>query len=204
MTTNGITHVKVHLATNKHGAVNVCPDTLSKALLFIMNRANHPLHIHCNQGKHRTGCVVACLRKIQGVPLSEILAEYHAYAWPKAREGDVKLITAFDPASVYEYAVRTGYLRDIANMSVWPGLRAERLADIDALAAALMHGIVRSDSAVDVEMASTCAEAGDMEMEEMFGEATQLDEMFGVEMEVDGQVGAVTAGPDGSRARIVV
>lgn len=174
-----------------------------------MNRANHPLHIHCNQGKHRTGCLVACLRKIQGVPLPDILAEYHAYAWPKSRDGDVKLITAFDPASVYEYAVRTGYLRDLANLSVWPGLRAERLGDVDALAAALMYGIVRNDSAVDVEMAavsSTCGEAGDMEMEEVFGEPTQLDDMFGVEMEMEmeGQVGAVTAGPDGSRARIVV
>ncbi|KAF2480180.1 protein-tyrosine phosphatase, partial [Neohortaea acidophila] len=104
--TNQITHVKIHLATNKHGAVNITPDTLSQALLFVMNRANHPLHIHCNQGKHRTGCLVACLRKIQGVPLPDILAEYHAYAWPKSRDGDVKLITAFDPASVYEYAVR--------------------------------------------------------------------------------------------------
>lgn len=85
-------------------------DSLCEALLFVMDGANYPLWIHCNQGRHRTGCVVACLRKIQGTPIQEIIDEYVAYANPKVRPGDIALIKSFDPSAVYSHAKQTGFI----------------------------------------------------------------------------------------------
>ena len=109
---SNITQMNVNIATNKDGKVNTTLDSLCRALLFVMDSSNYPLYIHCNQGKHRTGCVVACLRKIQGLPIEEILAEYHAYAGLKAREGDISVIKAFEPDAVFEYASTNGYFQD--------------------------------------------------------------------------------------------
>lgn len=52
--------------------------------------------IHCNKGKHRTGSVIGCLRKLRGWSLSSIVAEYHMFAQPKSRLEDQRFIEAFD------------------------------------------------------------------------------------------------------------
>ena len=39
----------------------------------------------CNLGRHRTGTVIGCLRKLQNWNLSAILEEYRRYAGPKVR-----------------------------------------------------------------------------------------------------------------------
>lgn len=75
-----------------------------------MDGANYPLWIHCNQGRHRTGCVVACLRKVQGMPIEEVIKEYVAYSSPKARPGDIAFIRAFDPSAIFKYAKQTGFI----------------------------------------------------------------------------------------------
>lgn len=98
-----------------------------------MDCANYPLYIHCNQGRHRTGCVTACFRKIQRWPIEDILAEYRTYANPKAREADIDLIRAFDPEAVFEYAKFHGYLDDKPFMKRMDSA----IGNIDALAEAL-------------------------------------------------------------------
>lgn len=47
---------------------------LKKVLRDILDPCNHPLLIHCNKGKHRTGSVVGCLRKIRDWSLSSIVS----------------------------------------------------------------------------------------------------------------------------------
>jgi Tyrosine phosphatase family len=47
---------------------------LKKVLRDILDPSNHPLLIHCNKGKHRTGSVVGCLRKIRDWSLSSIVS----------------------------------------------------------------------------------------------------------------------------------
>jgi len=98
-----------------------------------MDCTNYPLYVHCNQGRHRTGCVIACLRKIQRVPIEDIIAEYRAYANPKARPGDIDLIRAFDPECVFEYAKTHGLLENQPFMKRMDSA----IANIDALAEAL-------------------------------------------------------------------
>jgi tyrosine-protein phosphatase SIW14 len=46
--------------------------------------------------QHRTGCVVAVVRKVSGWELGSIIDEYKAYAEPKVRECDVKYISSFE------------------------------------------------------------------------------------------------------------
>ncbi|KAL0874293.1 hypothetical protein Bca101_023998 [Brassica carinata] len=57
---------------------------------------NHPILIHCKQGKHRTGCLVGCLRKVQNWCLSSVLEEYQKCAGLKWRQRDLRFIEEFD------------------------------------------------------------------------------------------------------------
>lgn len=91
-------------------------DSLCEAIVFAINPLNHPVWIHCNQGRHRTGCVVACIRKIQLWPIDEILEEYQTYANPKPRDGDIQLIKDFDPEWVLEFAKKEGVLADFSSL----------------------------------------------------------------------------------------
>ena len=55
-----------------------------------------PVLIHCNQGKHRTGCLVGCLRKVQRWSLVAIFDEYRLHAGRKARIVDQQFIERID------------------------------------------------------------------------------------------------------------
>lgn len=125
--------VRVDVAPNKEGKVKTTWDSICEALLIVMDCANYPLYVHCNQGRHRTGCVIACLRKVQRWPIDAVLAEYRAYAHPKARDGDVELIKQFDPEAVYDYAKSKGYLDKQPFMKRMDSA----IANVDALAEAL-------------------------------------------------------------------
>ncbi|VAI61348.1 unnamed protein product [Triticum turgidum subsp. durum] len=61
---------------------------------------NHPVLIHCKRGKHRTGCVVGCLRKLQKWRLSSVLDEYLHFAAAKARKTDQRFMELFDTSSL--------------------------------------------------------------------------------------------------------
>lgn len=49
---NGIRQFQVHIRANK-GEVSITQDTMRDALKIILDRANHPILIHCNKGKVR-------------------------------------------------------------------------------------------------------------------------------------------------------
>ncbi|KAM0715342.1 hypothetical protein Q7P37_008840 [Cladosporium fusiforme] len=107
--TKGVSRHRIDISPNKEGKVKTSSDSICKALLIVLDAANHPLYIHCNQGRHRTGCVIACLRKVQGWPIEAITAEYEAYANPKMRDGDLEFIrNVFQPESLLEYAKQHG------------------------------------------------------------------------------------------------
>lgn len=130
---SGINRMRVDIAPNKEGKVSTTWDSLCEALLIVMDCANYPLFVHCNQGRHRTGCVIACLRKVQRWPIEDVLAEYRAYANPKIRDGDIDLIKAFDPECVFDFAKSHGYLDNMPFMKRMDSA----IANVDALAEAL-------------------------------------------------------------------
>lgn len=109
MQSNNIRQEVVLIPANKD-MVTIEATTMVKALGVVLDKANHPLLIHCNKGKHRTGCVVACLRKIQGEALDGALTEYHAYADPKARVLDEIFIKEFDERALLWLAAENGFL----------------------------------------------------------------------------------------------
>lgn len=156
----GIKRRRVDIAPNKDGKIKTTWDSLCEALLVMLDASNYPLYIHCNQGRHRTGCIVACLRRIQRWPLDDILTEYEAYASPKARPGDKDLIRTFDPAVVFDYAQRHGYLDDRPFMRRMDST----IIDIDGLAQALsLNGCSTSadDWPMDLSTISTSSVAAD-------------------------------------------
>jgi tyrosine-protein phosphatase OCA1 len=75
--------------------------TIKKALELIVNRNNYPLLVCCGMGRHRTGTVIGCLRRLQGWNLASVSEEYRRFTG--ARGGRILvelLIESFDINSV--------------------------------------------------------------------------------------------------------
>jgi tyrosine-protein phosphatase SIW14 len=95
---------------NKWPFKEIDADVLAGALHFVMHRSTgpaaaalpvppytyRPCLFHCNKGKHRTGSLAGCLRKLRGWGLSAIVQEYQSFAAPKPRLEDQRFIEAFD------------------------------------------------------------------------------------------------------------
>jgi tyrosine-protein phosphatase SIW14 len=105
----GIQHFHVHVKANK-GEVRVESCEMSRALRLIMDRTNHPILVHCNKGKHRTGCTIACFRRILGVDAETVREEYHNYAGAKARFLDEVFFENFDLNLVMWIARKEGWV----------------------------------------------------------------------------------------------
>jgi len=91
---NGITHRIFDMAGTKKQAISL--DMMQEILEVVTNSDNYPLLIHCNHGKHRTGCVAGLVRKASQWGPSAIVQEYTRFASPKARETDIEYLTKFD------------------------------------------------------------------------------------------------------------
>ncbi|KAJ2377535.1 tyrosine-protein phosphatase siw14 [Coemansia sp. RSA 2607] len=99
---NGIKLFQFGVAGNKEPFADIPEDIMSEALLTLMDKRNHPILIHCNKGKHRTGCLVGCLRKLQEWSNTSIFDEYRRYSAPKSRSMDQQYIELFDIRPVLE------------------------------------------------------------------------------------------------------
>ncbi|KAK3314527.1 tyrosine phosphatase family-domain-containing protein [Apodospora peruviana] len=106
---NGIRHHVFDMQGTKKKEIPI--QTMKAILRLVLDTQNHPLLIHCNHGKHRTGCVVGVVRKLTGWELSNIIREYKNYAEPKVRECDINYITGFEPASITNLWVKEASMR---------------------------------------------------------------------------------------------
>ncbi|KAF8474907.1 protein-tyrosine phosphatase [Kalaharituber pfeilii] len=106
----GIKHFQIGMPGNKEPFVNIPKDRVAAALEVVLDRRNHPILIHCNKGKHRTGCVVGCLRKIQQWGLTLIFDEYRRHSHPKSRALDQQFIELFDQSVVMEIAITNDWI----------------------------------------------------------------------------------------------
>ncbi|CAN1262200.1 Tyrosine-protein phosphatase DSP3 [Linum perenne] len=79
--------------------VSSCPLTpFLLACLLILK--NHAICIHCKRGKHRTGCLVGCFRKLQNWCLSSVKDEYQHFAGMKSRDSDLFFLESFNVESL--------------------------------------------------------------------------------------------------------
>ncbi|AEC08767.1 unnamed protein product [Arabidopsis thaliana] len=76
--------------------VDILDQKIREALKVLLDEKNHPLLIHCKRGKHRTGCLVGCMRKLQKWCITSILDEYKRFAAAKARVSDQRFLESFD------------------------------------------------------------------------------------------------------------
>ncbi|ORX61869.1 hypothetical protein DM01DRAFT_1067711 [Hesseltinella vesiculosa] len=90
-------------------------DKISAALAAILDKRNHPILIHCNKGKHRTGCLIGCLRKVQNWSHTSIFDEYRRFSHPKSRSMDQQFIELYDANQVWP-------LVDPKHLPNWPTL----------------------------------------------------------------------------------
>ncbi|KAL7943762.1 tyrosine phosphatase family domain-containing protein [Trichoderma barbatum] len=103
--TNGIQQVVFNMKGTKKEPIP--PATMASILEVVLDRKNYPLMIHCNHGKHRTGCVVAVVRKLSGWNPDRVVDEYKTYAAPKVRECDIEYIASFQPSSLEITLIRS-------------------------------------------------------------------------------------------------
>ncbi|XP_010683382.1 tyrosine-protein phosphatase DSP3-like [Beta vulgaris subsp. vulgaris] len=75
---------------------NIPKDVIYNALYILIDVRNYPILIHCKRGKHRTGCVVGCYRKLQNWCMKSVFEEYQHYAGGKARSSDMNFMQEYD------------------------------------------------------------------------------------------------------------
>ncbi|KAL0586193.1 hypothetical protein ABG067_004041 [Albugo candida] len=81
---------------NKEPFVDIPEAGMLSALKAVLDIRNHPMLIHCNKGKHRTGCLVGSLRKVQRWAYSSTFDEYIRFSSPKPRMMDQQFIELLD------------------------------------------------------------------------------------------------------------
>ncbi|KAF0739866.1 hypothetical protein Ae201684P_016527 [Aphanomyces euteiches] len=110
---HNITLLQFGVPGNKEPFVDIPEKGIAAALSAVLDQRNHPMLIHCNKGKHRTGCLVGSLRKVQRWAFSSIFDEYIRFSHPKPRMMDQQFIELFKTELVKENA---------ENRPAWPGL----------------------------------------------------------------------------------
>ena len=110
MRTEGIAHHRIHVLANKDPDVYTSDEVVNKTIKLMLDPTNHPILIHCNKGKHRTGCMAACFRKVTGWSLEACLTEYDKFSKPKARPLDKDFIARFDASVLKPLALERGFV----------------------------------------------------------------------------------------------
>lgn len=96
ISSNGISHHHIPILANKDENKYTEAATVNKIMELLLDRENYPILIHCNKGKHRTGCMTACFRKITGWTDEACISEYVHYSTPKERTLDKAFIRRYD------------------------------------------------------------------------------------------------------------
>ncbi|KDN44519.1 hypothetical protein K437DRAFT_257039 [Tilletiaria anomala UBC 951] len=151
---NGITFFQYGIPGNKEPFVHIPHDKITAALCTILDRRNHPMLIHCNKGKHRTGCLVGCLRKLQTWSLTAAFDEYRRFSFPKSRSMDQEFMELYREHSVWEQV-------DPRWLPHWAVLPPKQLARIASAASSMNTG--GPSASPDAQSNSTIAATGQVD-----------------------------------------
>ncbi|RLV87240.1 Tyrosine-protein phosphatase SIW14 [Meyerozyma sp. JA9] len=106
----GIKLFQMGMSGNKEPFVKIPPDLVTEAVKVVLDPRNQPILIHCNRGKHRTGCLVGVIRRLQRWSLTIIFDEYRKFAAPKERPMDQQFIELYNETEIERYARERGLL----------------------------------------------------------------------------------------------
>eukprot|EP01004_Peranema_trichophorum_P010218 NODE_8988_length_629_cov_35.065217_g8360_i0.p1 GENE.NODE_8988_length_629_cov_35.065217_g8360_i0~~NODE_8988_length_629_cov_35.065217_g8360_i0.p1 ORF type:complete len:165 (-),score=14.48 NODE_8988_length_629_cov_35.065217_g8360_i0:65-559(-) len=85
-----------HLTAESSQSEMVTEGVIVQALRVILDPTHYPVLVCCGVGRHRTGTLIGCLRKLQNWNLTSILAEYRRFAGNKQRLENEQFIELFD------------------------------------------------------------------------------------------------------------
>lgn len=74
----------------------ISEDVVLSAMDFLLDTRCYPILVMCSQGRHRTGTIIGCLRKLQRWSLSSIFEEYDRHADGRGRLANEQFIELFD------------------------------------------------------------------------------------------------------------
>ena len=100
ISSSGIIHYHIPILANKNENVFTKATVTNQVMELLLDHENYPILIHCNKGKHRTGCMTACFRKITGWTDEACIEEYTHYSTPKDRLLDKAFIRRYDAESL--------------------------------------------------------------------------------------------------------
>ncbi|KAJ2613975.1 tyrosine-protein phosphatase siw14 [Coemansia sp. RSA 1365] len=92
---NDINYKHFRVAANKEPFEEMDHSLVAQILAEVLDTRNHPLLIHCNRGIRRVGCLVGCIRKLQGWAMTAIFDEYQRFSGTKIRIADQEFIEVF-------------------------------------------------------------------------------------------------------------
>lgn len=92
-----VRYVHVPVKGNKQSPEDMSRTAANQVLKLLIEPTLQPVLLHCRSGKHRTGAIIGCLRRLQGLSAEAAADEYRQFATPKQREVDEIFIQRFDP-----------------------------------------------------------------------------------------------------------
>lgn len=104
-------------------------ELVADVLAQVFDPANHPLFLHCLDGRHNTGIVIMCLRKLQNWGLPAILNEFARYTKDSSFQyGEQQFVQAFSATVAFPsvvpdwFASRVEYASDSDTSTSRPAL----------------------------------------------------------------------------------
>ncbi|KAJ1727846.1 tyrosine-protein phosphatase siw14, partial [Coemansia sp. Benny D160-2] len=92
---NDINYKHFRVAANREPFVEMDHAMVAEILAELLDTRNHPVLVHCNRGIRRVGCLVGCVRKLQGWAMTAIFDEYQRFSGTKIRIADQEFIEVF-------------------------------------------------------------------------------------------------------------
>lgn len=93
---HGIAYRHVAVSGNKDTPYDMEWSVVADTIVDMMDAEQLPMLVHCRSGKHRTGCLVAVLRRLMGWSAQRAADEYALFSSPKERAVDHTFIRIFD------------------------------------------------------------------------------------------------------------
>ena len=130
---SGIRHVHVPIPALKVPEDRIARDSIVEAMRVLLDPGMRPVLVHCNKGKHRTGTIVALLRRLNHWSLAAALTEYRQYAGSKSRALDERFITNFEVETFSAAALPKQSSTSNKRVSECPDVEGERKGRGDRL-----------------------------------------------------------------------